>query len=128
MGRRCKTLDSEQKAQVEALAAYLSQDQIGDYFGITRTTFAAMIERDDEISTRYKKGKARAVADIGGGLLEKARNGDLGAMCFYLKTQAGWRETQKLDHTSSDGSMQNTTVVILPAKQQDDPPGDADRD
>lgn len=87
-----------------------------------------MIERDDEISTRYKKGKARAVADIGGGLLEKARNGDLGAMCFYLKTQAGWRETQKLDHTSSDGSMQNTTVVILPAKQQDDSPGDADRD
>ena len=26
-------------------------------------------------------------------------------MIFYLKTQAGWKEKQVVDHTSSDGSM-----------------------
>ena len=42
MGRRAKKLTADQKAQVEALAAYLSQDQIADYLGITRPTFSAM--------------------------------------------------------------------------------------
>lgn len=102
-GRPAKTLNDEQKAQVEALAAYLTQDQIADYFGVGRTTFAAMIERDSGISERYKKGKAKAIAMTAQGLLRKARDGDLGAICFYLKTQAGWRETQKLEHSGPDG-------------------------
>lgn len=105
MGRKPKTLDDEQRAQVEALAAYLSQDQIADYFGITRPTFAAMIERDDDISLRYKRGKAKAIGTVAQGLLQKARSGDTASAIFYLKTQAGWRETAQVDHTSSDGSM-----------------------
>jgi hypothetical protein len=31
--------------------------------------------------------------------------GNTSAAMFYLKTQAGWRETQHIDHTSSDGTM-----------------------
>jgi len=98
MGRKPKTLTTEQMAQVEALAAYLSQDQIADYFGTTRTTFAAMIERDAEISVRYKRGKAKAIGTVAHGLLQKARNGDTTSAIFYLKTQAGWRETSNVDH------------------------------
>lgn len=102
-GRKPKTLDEEQKAQVEALAAYLSQDQIADYFGVARNTFAAMVERDEEISERYKRGKAKAISSVAQGLLQKARDGDNACMMFYLKTQAGWRETQSVEHSGPDG-------------------------
>lgn len=98
MGRKPKELTADQTAQVEALAAYLSQDQIADYLGIARTTFAAMMEREPEISVRYKRGKAAAISSVATGLLQKARDGDTASAIFYLKTQAGWRETDKTEH------------------------------
>lgn len=104
-GRPPKTLTTEQMSQVEALAAYLTQEQIADYFGIGRTTFIAMIDRDPDISEHYKRGKAKAIGSVADGLLQKARNGDTASAIFYLKTQAGWRETNHVDHTSSDGTM-----------------------
>lgn len=104
-GRPPKTLTTEQMSQVEALAAYLTQEQIADYFGIGRTTFIAMINRDPDISEHYKRGKAKAIGSVAEGLLQKARNGDTASAIFYLKTQAGWRETNHIDHTSSDGTM-----------------------
>ena len=113
MGRTAKTLTADQRAQVEALAAYLSQDQIADYFGTSRPTFAAMIERDNDISLRYKKGKAKAIGLVAQGLLQKARNGDTASAIFYLKTQAGWKETNVQEHTGANGGAihVNTTVM-----------------
>lgn len=96
MGRKPKTITDEQRAQVEALAAYLSQDQIADYLGMTRPTFAALMDRDEDVSLRYKRGRAKAIADVATGLLMQAREGNVGAAAFYLKTQAGWREKQEV--------------------------------
>ena len=96
-GRKPKTLTPDQLSQVEALAAFLSQEQIADYFGITRPTFVAMMERDEDISLRYKRGKARAIGSVAKGLLQKARGGDTASAIFYLKTQAGWREKDRDD-------------------------------
>ena len=118
-GRPRKTLTDDQRAQVEALAAYLSQEQIADYFGIGKTTWFAMLERDPNISERYKRGKAKAIGTVAQGLLQKARSGDTSCMTFYLKTQAGWRETNHVDHTSSDGSM-TPTPIRLEAAMPDD--------
>ena len=109
-GRPPKTLNDEQRAQVEALAAYLSQEQIADYFGIGKTTWFAMLQRDEDISERYKRGKAKAIAVVAQGLLQQARSGDKAAAMFYLKTQAGWRETNQIDHTSSDGTMTPSSI------------------
>jgi len=112
MGRKPTTLDDEQRSQIEALAAYLSQDQIADWFGITRPTLAAMIDRDEDISLRYKRGKAKAIGKVAQGLIQRAIAGDTASSIFYLKTQAGWRETNVLDHQSSDGSMTQKPIII----------------
>ena len=104
MARKPKTLTDEERAQVEALAAYLSQEQIADFFGMARNTFAAICEREPDISARYKRGKTKAIGKIAQSLIKQAMDGDKVAAMFYLKTQAGWRETQGHDHTSSDGS------------------------
>ena len=120
-GRPEIVLNDEQRIQVEALAAYLSQEQIADYFGIGKTTWFAILQRDPDISERYKRGKAKAIGAVAQGLLKQAREGDKVAAMFYLKTQAGWRETNQIDHTSSDGSMTPQTVerVIVKAKNTD---------
>ena len=103
MGRHALELTPAQKAEVETLAAVLTTVQIADYFGIGRTTFFAMLERDEEIAERYKRGKARAIGAVAQSLIAKARGGDTASMIFYLKTQGGWRETAALEHSGPGG-------------------------
>ena len=105
MARPQKKLDDKQIAQVEALAAFLTLEQIADYFGMHRETFNAVCERQPEVFRQYKKGKSKAIANISQNLIKQAQDGNTTAAIFYLKTQAGWTEKQAIDHTSSDGSM-----------------------
>ena len=112
MPPKARVLNDEELAQVEALASVLSTEQIADYFGIGRTTFYEIMERQEDVSVRYKKGRAKAIGSVSKGLLQKAQSGDNAAMIFYLKTQAGWKETQNIDHTSSDESMSPKPLEI----------------
>ena len=113
MGRRLKSLTEAQKAEVETLAALLSQDQIADYLGLCRNTFKAICERDPEVNARYKRGKAKAIAHVAQGLLMKARNGDTTSSIFYLKTQAGWRETAAIAHSVDTDLGDETDEALL---------------
>lgn len=65
------------------------------------------------------QSKAKANATIGGALFNKAKSGDTTAMIFWMKTQAGWREKQEIDHTSSDGSLAPTRIIIEAASDDD---------
>lgn len=92
-GGRPKTeLSPEQIMQVETLAAVLNQDQICDYLGIPSRTFRAIMQRDEEVSAAYKKGRAKAIGRVSQSLLQSATDGNTTAQIFYLKTQAGWKE------------------------------------
>lgn len=102
-GRPPIKLTKEQKGELETLAAVLNVEQIADYFGISRRVFYDIMERDAEVSAQYKKGKAKAVGFVAQNLIQKARGGDLGAQIFYLKTQAGWKETQKVEGPGTEG-------------------------
>ena len=102
-GRPAIVLTPEQKIEVETLAAVLTTEQIADYFGISRRVFYDIMDRDEEVSARYKKGKSKAIGIVAQNLIGKARNGDLGAQIFYLKTQAGWKETQRVEGAGNSG-------------------------
>ena len=97
MPPKARVLSTEELSQVEALASVLTSEQIADYFGVARTTFYDIMERQPEVSERYKKGRAKAIGSVAKGLLQKAQGGDNAAMMFYLKTQAGWRESQHIE-------------------------------
>lgn len=103
MGRRRKNLTPEQITELEKLAAVLTLDQIADFFGISDRTLRTRIHEDDVILAAYKRGKQRAIVNVAGNLIKQANNGNTTAMIFYLKTQAGWRETQTHEHEASDG-------------------------
>ncbi|WP_374433335.1 hypothetical protein [Tabrizicola sp.] len=95
-GRPLTTLTEAQRAEVETLAAVLNAEQIADFLGIGRTTFFAILNRDEDLSERYKRGKARAIGAVAQSLVTKARAGNVTAMIFFLKTQGGWRESVDL--------------------------------
>lgn len=95
-GRPLTTLNDAQRAEVETLSAVLTAEQIADFLGIGRTTFFALLNRDEDLSERYKRGKARAVGAVAQSLVTKARAGNVTAMIFFLKTQGGWRESVDL--------------------------------
>jgi hypothetical protein len=96
MGRKAKALTDEQIGQVETLASVLSLGQLADFLGISENTFRKLRTEDARIDESYKRGKAKAIAGVAQGLLQKAKGGNTTAQIFYLKTQAGWREVDKL--------------------------------
>lgn len=99
MPRPPKTLTEEEIAQVEELAQTLTSGQIADYFGISRDTFYQIMKHNEEVSRRYKAGKAKVIKEVAQNLIVKAKSGNLSAIVFYLKTQAGWSEKTEVAHS-----------------------------
>ena len=72
--------------------------------GTTQAMIADILGIDDKtLRLHYRvelnQAKSKANATIGGALYNKAKGGDTAAMIFWMKTQAGWREKQDIDHT-----------------------------
>ena len=103
----------EQVIEVGALAAVLSQEQIADYFGIARNTFTAICERQPEVLEQYKKGKARAIGTVAKGLVKQAMDGNTSAAMFYLKTQAGWRETSAHEEENKEAKINPKNTITI---------------
>jgi hypothetical protein len=97
--------------------------QLHATIGTTQAVIADILGIDGKTLTKYYREEldqalARANASVGGALFNKAKGGDTAAMIFWMKTRAGWREKNEIDHTSSDGSMTPQVVerVIVQAK------------
>ena len=91
-----------------------TQDVLADILGIDKKTLRKHYREELDQST------AKANAQIGGALFNKAKGGDTAAMIFWMKTRAGWREKQDVNHTSDDGSMTPTQILISAADDQGD--------
>jgi transposase len=63
---------------------------------------------DDTLRKHYKKeleeGRIDANASIGQGLFAQAKNGNVAAMIFWLKTRAGWKETNVTEIAAGEGA------------------------
>lgn len=101
----------ETTAVAEALSRYgIKQAEIAQYIGIAEKTLRLYY---GEVMEKARLEAHKTVADFiynsasGKAMIENdAKHADcLKAAFFYAKTQMGWRETNNLDLTSSDGSM-----------------------
>jgi hypothetical protein len=99
MGRRAHKPDPAQRKQVEAMAAY----------GIPELNIAAVLGVDPKTLRKHYRdeldlGETKANAQVAGFLFNAARNGNVTAQIFWLKTRARWRETPtELRHSGSIG-------------------------
>ncbi|MBD1995334.1 hypothetical protein H6G00_01645 [Leptolyngbya sp. FACHB-541] len=83
-------------AQIEILAGFgLTLDQIAITIGISPSTLDKWL-KDPDINTLYKRGKAKAEAEISKTLFQKARDGNIPALIWYEKTRFG-RTEKRLD-------------------------------
>lgn len=106
MKKRTKPKIEIDLKQVEALAANgLTMQQIADSLGISRTTLQMRKAENEQFEQAIKRGKAKGIAIVTNKLMEQIKSGNTTAIIFFLKSQAGWKESQQLDMTSSDGSM-----------------------
>ena len=110
--------------QVEALAARgLTQQQIADSLGISESTLYTNKRENVDFAEAIKRGKAKGIATVTNKLFAKIEEGNLTATIFYLKTQAGWKETNVNEITNPDGSLtptrsQEAVLAALARKHQ----------
>ena len=115
-GRPVKVLTETDTTKLEALACVLTKSQVADYFGMTEKTLRAVEERQPEVNTAYRKGKAMAIASVATSLYDQAMAGNFYAMKFYLQTQAGWSERRALDLDIRPAEDRDWTINIVRAK------------
>jgi hypothetical protein len=87
MSRRAHQPDPSQRRQVEAMAAY----------GIPEMEIAPVIGVDPKTLRKYYReeldlAETKANAQVAGFLFTAAKNGNVTAQIFWLKTRARWKE------------------------------------
>lgn len=99
MGRRAHKPDPALRRQVEALAAYgIPEADISGVVGIDPKTLRKHYREELDL------GESKANAQVAGFLFSAAKNGNVTAQIFWLKTRAKWRETPlELRHSGSIG-------------------------
>ena len=102
-------------SKVESLASRgLTKQQIADALGISETTLRNRQNDSADFADAIKRGQAKGIASVSNKLYESAMRGEAWAVCFFLKTKGGFKETQKVEMTADV----KTTEVELTAKQK----------
>ena len=106
VGRPAHQPTDQNRLQVKTLAAV----------GIRHEDIAAKLGISADTLTKYYRqelddGRVDANALVAKSLFEQAKAGNTTAMIFWLKTRAGWKETQVNEHTGTDGQPLKINVV-----------------
>ena len=86
MGRKAHIPDPATRRQVETMAAY----------GIPETDISRVVSIDPKTLRKHYRdeldlGETKANAQVAGFLFNSAKNGNVSAQIFWLKTRARWR-------------------------------------
>ena len=105
------------RSEVSALASFgIPQEDIAAYIGVSHPTLRKHYPDElafSSIKANATVGKYLFSLASGQALKQGASHGDCKtAAMFWAKTRMGWRETNHIDHTSSDGTMSPTRIVI----------------
>lgn len=68
-------------------------------------------------NVELENGSALANAKVAQSLFKKAMGGNVTAQIFWLKTRAGWRETQNLNHTGVVGTHEISKADYIAARE-----------
>jgi len=98
-------LTKEDIAKIQGLASRgLNQEQIIRVMGLSNGTFYKLKKTCAELLEAIKSGKAKGIAEMSNALYEEAiKKKNMTGMIFFLKCQAGWKETQQIELAGKDG-------------------------
>ena len=91
--------NDKDRAIVKAMASYgIPQEDIGKVIGISHVTLRKYYEAELEIAS------IQANAKVAETCYAMATSGQVPAATFFwLKTRAGWREVERIEHSGIDG-------------------------
>ena len=98
----------EELKEFETLALYLDLDHLADHFNVNRNTLYKWLQTYPTLGQIFRRARARVIASISQTLIKKAREGNMAAICFFLKTRAGYRETVRQEIVGKDGGPVET--------------------
>ncbi len=113
-----KPTDDQRKTITYLAIAGITQDEMAGCIGIDKKTLARHFR--SELDTGKNQVTGRAIGKLVG-LIDE---GNLGAICFYLKTKCGWKETTVNEHSGPNGGpiqLQAMRDAVLRAVEDLDP-------
>lgn len=141
-----KTLTPEQIKMVEGMAAMrMPSDKIAVILGVSKDTFERMMKRDKELGAAVERGRARGTQKAYSTAFQVAtgytrtyevdwfnpKTGrwekrsktedvppDVNMLRFWLKTQEGWRETDRLEITGAGGGAIKVDEMTPAARRE----------
>jgi hypothetical protein len=89
-----KVLTDEDREKIKRAAGLVSAEDVAAIWGMSKTTLYKYCAKEIE------EGKAGTRLFVAGKLLDAIKQGNIAAIIFYLKTQAGWREVSRIETVS----------------------------
>lgn len=91
----------------------LTQRQIFHYYGISRDCWYDTIKTSPQLLRAVRMGKAKSISFASGKLMDKVKEGNLSAIMFFLRTQAGFCEKSslKIEGNKKTPAMFNLNVT-----------------
>jgi len=105
MARPKPVLTKEQIVHLENMAHVgLTIEQMAPLLDLTPRTLERMLEQNPEYSGALKKGRSKAIFQVGKSAYQQAVSGKVPAMTmFYLKCRAGWKEHHAVEISGPEG-------------------------
>ena len=111
-----ETLDLEALKQMAAQG--MSRQQIGSYYGVTGQWIGKLIKKHPELEEAFNAGLAQGINRASNKLMELIEAGNIVAILFYLKCQAGWMEQQYVKDKVDESTIPRVRIFI-PDNQRD---------
>jgi hypothetical protein len=86
-----KKLSKEDLERITRAAGLINVEDIAAIWGISKTTLYKYA------SEELQKGRASTRLFVANKLLDAIKRGNIAATIFFLKTQSGWTETQRIE-------------------------------
>ena len=112
-----ETLDLEALKQMAAQG--MSRQQIGSYYGVTGQWIGKLIKKHPELEEAFNAGLAQGINRASNKLMELIEAGNIVAILFYLKCQAGWMEQQYVKEKLDESTLPKVRI-FLPHNGRDD--------
>ena len=111
-----ETLDLD---HIKAMASQgMSRQQIGSFYGVTGQWIGKLVKKHPELEEAFNAGLAIGINRASNKLMELIDAGNIVAILFYLKCQAGWMEQQYVKEKPDESNIPRVRIFI-PDNQRD---------
>jgi hypothetical protein len=118
-GRPPKILTEKDLRQIELLSGLgLTLPKICACIGISPSELSERAKTEEEVSGVLLRGRAKAEAAVSKSLFERATEGDVAAIRFWLASRAGWTIENREKNAPAAAAQ---IVIYLPENGRDGP-------